>query len=116
MEERIVRADPVGDPQGYQRELLTLLGGQDPVAVLTATPSTVRGMTDGLSEEALGRRPEPDEWSAAELLGHLWDSEIAYSFRARAILAQDEPLLAGYDQDAWALLAKPPFGALLDAF
>ena len=37
MEERIVVADPVADPQGYQRELLALLGGQDPVAVLAAT-------------------------------------------------------------------------------
>jgi hypothetical protein len=27
MEERIVVADPVADPQGYQRELLALLAG-----------------------------------------------------------------------------------------
>ena len=52
----------------------------------------------------------------AELLGHLWDAEIAYGFRARAILAQDRPQLIGYDQDAWAALAKPPFEELLAAF
>jgi hypothetical protein len=34
MEERIVVADPVADPQGYQRELLALLGGQDPIGVM----------------------------------------------------------------------------------
>ena len=27
MEERIIAADPVADPQGYRRELLALLGG-----------------------------------------------------------------------------------------
>ncbi len=116
MEERIVVADPVGDPQGYQRELLALLGGRDPVAVLAATLPAVREQTGGLSGELLGRRPAPGEWSVEELLGHLWDSEIALSFRSRMILAQDTPPLAGYDQDAWATLAKPPFGELLDAF
>lgn len=116
MEERIVVADPVADPQGYQRELLALLGGQDPVAVLAATPRAVQEQVIGLSADLLARRPAPKEWSAWELLGHLWDSEIAYSFRARAILAQDTPRLIGYDQDAWATLARPVFAELLDAF
>ncbi len=116
MEERIVVADPVEDPQGYQRELLALLGGQDPVVMLTATPLAVRERTSGLSEALLGRRPEPAEWSVAELLGHLWDAEIVYSFRARSILAQDTPQLAAFDQDAWATLAQPVFAELLDAF
>ncbi len=116
MEERIIAADPVGDPQGYQRELLALLGGDDPRVVLEATLATLRDEAAGLSEERLGRRPEPNEWSVAELLGHLWDAEIAYSFRARAILAQDEPRLIGYDQDAWGTLARPVFGELLSAF
>jgi DinB superfamily len=116
MEERIVVADPVADPQGYQKELLALLGGQDPVAVLTSTPLTFRERTGTLSEELLGRRPAPGEWSVAELLGHLWDAEIANSFRGRAILAQDTPQLVAYDQDAWAALAKPPFAELLAAF
>jgi hypothetical protein len=116
MEERIVKADPVADPQGYQSELLALLGGQDPVAALAATPRAVREQVVGLPEELLDRRPAPKEWSASEVLGHLWDSEIAYSFRARAILAQDAPRLIGYDQDAWATLPRPGFGELLDAF
>jgi hypothetical protein len=116
MEERIVQADPVGDPLGYQRELLELLGGRDPVEVMAATPATIRERAAGLSEAQLGMRPQPGEWSVAELLGHLWDAEIANAFRARAILAQTEPRLIGYDQDAWATLARPGFAALLDAF
>ncbi len=93
-----------------------MLGGQDPVAVLAATPRAVRDQVVGLPRDLLGRRPAPKEWSVSELLGHLWDSEIAYSFRARAILAQDAPRLIGYDQDAWATLARPVFAELLDAF
>jgi hypothetical protein len=116
MEERIIAADPVADPDGYQRELLALLGGDDAVAVLASTPDTFGERTASLSDAALGRRPAPGEWSVAELLGHVWDSEIALSFRTRLILAQDRPPLVGYDQDAWATLPKPPFAALFDGF
>ena len=116
MEERIIRADPVAEPQEYQRELLALLGGADPVAVLAETSAQLRGHLEHASDEALSRRPEPGEWSPAELLGHLWDAEIAHAFRARLILAQDEPTLAGYDQDAWATLARPAPQALVEAF
>ncbi len=116
MEERIIAADPVADPQGYQRELLALLGTSDPLEVLAATPATIRQRTSTLPAEVLGRRPAPREWAAAELLGHLWDAEIAYAFRARVILAQDRPWLIGYDQEAWAELARPPFAELLAAF
>lgn len=116
MEERIVRADPVGDPQGYQRELLALLGGEDPVEVLAATPGAFRSATQALGPQRLARSPAAGEWSVTELLGHLWDAEIAVAFRARAILAQDTPRLIGYDQEAWARLPHPPFAELLDAF
>jgi hypothetical protein len=75
MEERIVAADPVLDPQGYQRELLALLGTGDPLEVMEATLATFRERTAGLAAELVERRPAPREWSVAELLGHLWDAE-----------------------------------------
>lgn len=109
-------ADPVADPQGYQQELLALLGSRNPADVLEATGAAVRMQTNGLSEELLDRRPAPEEWSVAQLLGHLWDAEIAFSFRARLILAQNAPRLVGYDQNAWANLPHPPFAELLDAY
>jgi hypothetical protein len=108
MEERIIVADPVADPQGYQRELLALLGTNDPVEVLAATPATIRQQTRPLAAEVLDRRPAAREWSVAELLGHLWDAEIAHAFRARLILTRDHPQLIGYDQEAWARLVRPP--------
>ena len=59
MEERIVAADPVADPQGYRRELLALLGDDDPGEVLEATMGAVQERTRGLPGELVGRRPEP---------------------------------------------------------
>jgi hypothetical protein len=116
MEERIIAADPVADPQGYRRELLALLGDDDSVQVLAATLTALQERAGGVPDALVGRRPEPGEWSVAELLGHLWDAELAYAFRARAILAQDQPELPAYDQDAWATLARPPFAELLASF
>lgn len=109
-------ADPIADPKGYQRELLALLGDQDPAEVMAATPAVIRDRTMGVSEELLHLRPEPGEWSVAELVGHLWDGEIAYSFRSRLILAQAEPELIGYDQDAWAGLPRPSVHELIDSY
>jgi hypothetical protein len=67
MEERIIAADPVADPQGYRRELLALLGDDDPAQVLAATLADFQDRTDGLPGTLVGRRPEPGEWSVAEL-------------------------------------------------
>ena len=116
MEERIVKADPVEDPAGYQREMVALLGGQDPLDVLASTVAAVRELTAGVPDEVLNRRPEPGEWSAFEVLGHIWDAEVAFSWRTRLVIAQDRPTLTGYDQVAWAALARPGFDALLDGF
>ena len=116
MEERIIAADPVADPQGYQRELLALLGTSDPLEVLAATPAAIQQRITPLAGEALGRRPAAGEWSVAELVGHLWDAEIAYAFRARLILTRDRAPLVGYDQEALATLARPPAAELLTAF
>jgi len=116
MEERIVAADPVADPQGYQRELLALLGTSDPVEVLAATPAAIQQRTTPVAAKVLDQRPAAGEWSVAELVGHLWDAEIAYGFRARMILTRDRAPLIGYDQEAWARLARPQVGELLAAF
>jgi hypothetical protein len=116
MEERIIAADPMADPEGYQRELLALLGTSDPVEVLAATPAAIQQRTRPLAAEALDRRPKAGEWSVAELVGHLWDAEIVYGFRARIILTRDRAPLIGYDQEAWARLARPPAAELHAAF
>jgi hypothetical protein len=116
MEERIVVADPVEQPLEYQRELVALLGGQDPLEVLGATAGLVREATARVPHEVLHRRPEPREWSVAETLGHIFDAEIAFSWRARLILAHDVPTLTGYDQVAFAALPHPDFAEMLASF
>jgi hypothetical protein len=86
----------------YVDAVLGLLGDQDPLQVLGATPAQLKEAIAGLSDAKL-HQPETDgKWSIAEVLQHLADSEMVWAYRLRMTLAQDRPSLAGYDQDAWA--------------
>jgi len=51
---------------------------------------------------ALQWRPAPGKWSAHEVIVHCADSETNAHMRLRYLLAEPEPLIVGYDQDAWA--------------
>jgi uncharacterized damage-inducible protein DinB len=86
----------------YVAAVLDLVGTQDPVAILRATPSALRTAIDGLSDQQLHRPERPGKWSIGQVLQHLADSELVWGWRLRLILAQDRPQLTGYDQDLWA--------------
>ncbi len=51
--------------------------------------------------ELLRVRPEPGEWSVLECVGHIVDSELVSGARERWIVAEDEPVIVGYDQALW---------------
>lgn len=92
--------DPVGSPDAYRRMLLDALGDDDPADVLAVGPERARAIVRDAAD-LLRQRPEPAEWSVAECLAHLADSELIMAARSRWILAEDEPDIVGYDQDAW---------------
>ncbi len=92
--------NPVSDPKAYQQLLVGLVGEDDPAAVQAATPDALHALVSDAAGE-LRTRPEPREWSVAEVIGHLGDAELVSSGRYRWILAHDVPQIAGYDQDLW---------------
>jgi hypothetical protein len=98
--ERPSSPDPVSEPAAYQDHLLGLLGNDDPAEVQAGALDAWRGMLAAAGELA-AVRPEPDEWSVVECLGHAVDAEVVTAARYRWILAHDEPPLLGYDQDLW---------------
>jgi hypothetical protein len=104
--------------RAYQQTLLAALGDDDPAVAQAATPAILRTLVDEAGDD-LRTRPEPDEWSAVEVIGHMVDAELASSVRYRWILAQDEPNLLPYDQDLWAARfhsSAEPLDALLPLF
>jgi DinB family protein len=92
--------DPVEEPAAYQEHLLGLLGRDDPAEVQAGTPAAWRALVEEAADR-VRERPEPDEWSVLECLGHAADAEIVHAGRYRWIVAHDEPPLIGYDQDLW---------------
>jgi hypothetical protein len=47
-------------------------------------------------------RPTPSKWSVHEVIVHCADSETNAHMRVCYLAAETEPLILGYDQDAWA--------------
>ena len=92
--------DPVQTPEAYRRQLLDLLGADDPAAVQAATVARLRELVRDAGDQ-LRIRPEPTEWSVVECIGHLVDSELTTAARVRWILSEDRPDIVGYDQDLW---------------
>jgi DinB superfamily len=98
--ERVPTPDPVSQAAEYQDYLVGLVGDGDPAEVQAAGPDAWREVLNEAGAR-VAERPEADEWSVLECLGHATDAELVASGRYRWILAHDEPPLIGYDQDLW---------------
>jgi hypothetical protein len=57
----------------------------------------------GITEEELDRTPaDPSEWTARQVIHHVADSETMAYIRLRRLIAEDQPLIAGYEEPEWA--------------
>jgi len=72
------------------------------LAAAEANPKKIAMATSGLPEKVLRFKPAPDKWCILEIMGHLADIEIVYAYRIRQMLADEKPVIAPMDQDAWA--------------
>jgi hypothetical protein len=78
----------------------------------------VMAALEGITIEELDAREGPGEWSPRQVVHHLGDSEMTSAIRIRRMIAEDHPLLQGYDQDRFAevLFYDRPIEASLEAF
>jgi hypothetical protein len=88
--------------QDYVQRILTNLAGKDPVDVLAETPGSLNAVLARFSPGQLRKRPSPGKWSAAEIVIHLSEVEIAVGWRVRLVVGQNGVAIQGFDQDAWA--------------
>ena len=75
---------------------------QEIIDTLRALPDQIEALVRGLDDEALRRRPAPDEWSIKEVCAHLRDSLEIDGERIRRMVEEDDPVIPGYDQEALA--------------
>ena len=65
-------------------------------------PALLKAALARVPREAMQWRPTPDRWSAHEIIVHCADSETNAHARLRYLLAEEKPVIQGYDQDRWA--------------
>jgi uncharacterized damage-inducible protein DinB len=66
------------------------------------SPKQIAAAVSGLSDKTLRFKPSPNKWCILEILGHLADMDVLYAYRMRQMLADEKPVFAPIDQDAWA--------------
>jgi hypothetical protein len=86
----------------YAAAVLGLIGDRNPLDVLRDTPGAAARAVATLTPEKLLTPEAPDKWSVAHVLRHLADTDVVWGWRMRLILAQDRPVITGFDQDLWA--------------
>lgn len=75
---------------------------QSHIEAAEKSPRDIAAAVSGLSDKVLRHKPSPDKWCVLEILGHLADVEIVYGYRLRQMLADNKPIIAPLDQNAWA--------------
>jgi DinB family protein len=79
-------------------------------------PDVVERAVAGLRDEDLDRTPAGGGWSAREVVHHLADSEMTSAVRLRRLIAEDDPVILGYDEEEFARRlyydARPPEASL----
>ncbi len=90
------------DAENYIKAVLDLLGDRPPLPVLEQLCPAIEELVKDVSEEQLGQDEAPGKWSIVAVVQHLADSELVWAYRLRLVVAQDRPVLTGFDQDRWA--------------
>lgn len=65
-------------------------------------PRNLAAAVSGLPGKVLRYKPAPEKWSILEIVGHLADTELIQGYRLRQMMADEKPVIAPINQDAWA--------------
>jgi len=104
------------DPTAYVDRLLEIADNCDPFEVLATSPVRAKELCADTPIALIEQAPEPDEWPAAQIVGHMYDVDIVYGFRWRLVVTETNPVYPGYDEALWSPLARLPFWQTLDAW
>lgn len=79
-------------------------------------PAEIDRALEEVIEEELDFRIAEGEWTPREVVHHLADSEMTSAIRIRRLIAEEEPVIVGYDQEEFArrlYYGRPIAGSLL---
>jgi hypothetical protein len=78
------------------------LDGRPIAEILSSTPATLEALAETIGPSRLTISPAPGKWTPSEILCHLADCEVAFGFRLRQTLAEDNHTIQPFDQEKWA--------------
>jgi len=64
-------------------------------------PELLAMVLTGAAGEEVDFAPEPGKWTIRQIMAHLADAELVGAHRLRLVIAEDNPTLTAFDQDAW---------------
>jgi hypothetical protein len=64
-------------------------------------PELLAAVLTGVYGEEEDFVAEPGKWSIRQIVAHLADAEMVGAHRMRQVIAEENPTLMAYDQDAW---------------
>lgn len=65
-------------------------------------PELMAAVLTGAAGSELDYQPEPGKWNIKQITAHVADTEIVAAVRFRRIIAEENPTLEAFDQNAWA--------------
>jgi hypothetical protein len=78
------------------------LHGQDAGSLVKQYPDKLAAVVSELGTAGMERSLAPGKWTVRQILCHLADTEIAFAFRWRQALAEEDHVVQPFDQDHWA--------------
>src|SRR5271154_4847295 len=83
------------------------LGHRNALEVIAETPAALKRLLAEIGPDRFSQAPQPGKWSPREILVHLADTEIAFAFRLRQALAEDDYVIQPFDQEKWSARSAP---------
>lgn len=74
---------------------------QEQFDAYAAAPEQFSAILSGLSETQMSFSPTEDEWSINEIIVHTADAEVFYYERLRKTIAEDNPSINAFDENAF---------------
>jgi uncharacterized damage-inducible protein DinB len=85
------RPNPENQPMGSTRT-------SELIRAYLDGPAQLRRVVSDLTAQQLQARPVTGRWSTMEVVCHLVDSEQAWCHRMKRVIAEERPLIIGYDE------------------
>ncbi|GAC1625410.1 MAG: DinB family protein [Candidatus Acidiferrum sp.] len=95
-----------GEYAEFHEKYISLIQGEDIVAVLEAHLRQTIAMFSGRSEREGDFRYAPGKWSVKDVLGHVADAERIFVYRALRMARGDQTPLPGFEQDDYVRTAR----------